>query len=130
MRTTLLVGGLSSSPHIRAEIDSDLRLRALDALLGRDCSASSNNSDTSSDEDLPIKRSFGITTDERAVKRRKVNHAVKEEAEEEEYGLESDCPLFQGLADYVLEVAGASITAARELREGRADIAIAWTGGR
>lgn len=45
-------------------------------------------------------------------------------------GLEDDCPMFEALPSYALEVAGASLTAARELRDGRADVAIAWTGGR
>ena len=41
-----------------------------------------------------------------------------------------DCPPFPGLSEYVLAVAGASLTAARELAEGRCDIAICWDGGR
>ncbi|KAH9979778.1 histone deacetylase 8 [Russula compacta] len=47
-----------------------------------------------------------------------------------EFGLEDDCAPFPGLAEYVLGIAGASITAARELAEGRCDIAISWDGGR
>lgn len=47
-----------------------------------------------------------------------------------EHGLEDDCPTFQGMDEYVKEVAGASLTAAKELRDGKADVAIAWTGGR
>lgn len=45
-------------------------------------------------------------------------------------GLEDDCPTFPELSSYAEQVAGASIQAARELRDGRADVAIAWTGGR
>jgi histone deacetylase 8 len=41
-----------------------------------------------------------------------------------------DCPPFPGLSEYVLGIAGASLTAARELAEGRCDIAICWDGGR
>ena len=41
-----------------------------------------------------------------------------------------DCPPFPGLKEYVLGIAGASLTAARELAEGRSDIAICWDGGR
>lgn len=41
-----------------------------------------------------------------------------------------DCPPFPGLKEYVLGIAGASLTAARELAEGRCDIAICWDGGR
>jgi len=47
-----------------------------------------------------------------------------------EFGLEDDCPPFPGLREYVLGIAGASLTAARELAEGRCDIAICWDGGR
>ncbi|KAF8504298.1 Arginase/deacetylase [Russula emetica] len=47
-----------------------------------------------------------------------------------EFGLEGDCAPFPGLREYVLGVAGASMTAARELAEGRCDIAICWDGGR
>lgn len=46
------------------------------------------------------------------------------------FGLEDDCPVFDLLPSYVVEVAGASIQAARELRDGRASVACAWTGGR
>lgn len=56
-------------------------------------------------------------------KRQKLGHAGA-------HGLEDDCPEFFGMGEYVWEVAGASLTAARELREGRAEVAIAWTGGR
>ena len=44
------------------------------------------------------------------------------EASDDALGLTDDCPRFEGIANYVLEVAGASITAARQLREGRADV--------
>ncbi|KAN0131892.1 hypothetical protein V8E53_010172 [Lactarius tabidus] len=47
-----------------------------------------------------------------------------------EFGLEDDCPPFPGLSEYVLAVAGATLAAARELAEGRCDIAICWDGGR
>ena len=44
--------------------------------------------------------------------------------------MEDDCPTFDGMGEYVKEVAGASLTAARQLRDGKAEVAIAWTGGR
>lgn len=46
------------------------------------------------------------------------------------HGLIDDCPLFPGTAVYVTEVAGASIRAATELRDGKFDVAINWHGGR
>jgi histone deacetylase 8 len=44
--------------------------------------------------------------------------------------LQDDCPVFPELSNYVQLVAGASMTAARMLRDGEADVAINWTGGR
>ncbi|KDQ10349.1 hypothetical protein BOTBODRAFT_36251 [Botryobasidium botryosum FD-172 SS1] len=46
------------------------------------------------------------------------------------FGLEDDCPPFPGLPRYVQLVAGASLTGAGVLREGHADVAIVWDGGR
>ncbi|GAA6061488.1 hypothetical protein JCM10212_002567 [Sporobolomyces blumeae] len=54
-------------------------------------------------------------------KRRKTTHPS---------GLEDDCPTFPLLPEYASLVAGASLTAARYLRDGRADVAISWNGGR
>ncbi|RPD65254.1 Arginase/deacetylase [Lentinus tigrinus ALCF2SS1-7] len=48
-----------------------------------------------------------------------------------EYGLEEDCPSFPHLPDYVRLVAGASLSAAKALREDKqVSIAICWDGGR
>ncbi|EMD31974.1 hypothetical protein CERSUDRAFT_119291 [Gelatoporia subvermispora B] len=47
-----------------------------------------------------------------------------------EFGLEDDCPPFRALPEYVRLVAGASLTAARQLSEEKADIAVCWDGGR
>ncbi|KAG8756868.1 hypothetical protein FRC14_002575 [Serendipita sp. 396] len=47
-----------------------------------------------------------------------------------EFGIEDDCPWFRGLNVYVPAVAGATLAAAETLISGRADIAIAWDGGR
>ncbi|KAL0958306.1 hypothetical protein HGRIS_000451 [Hohenbuehelia grisea] len=44
--------------------------------------------------------------------------------------LQQDCPPFQGLHHYVPLVGGASLTAARTLTAGLAEIAICWDGGR
>lgn len=46
------------------------------------------------------------------------------------YGIEYDCPLFPGVAEYISQVAGGSLMAARLLCDGRADIAVFWDGGR
>jgi len=47
-----------------------------------------------------------------------------------EFGLQDDCPLFPGLPEYIQLVAGASLTAARILHQGKAEIAVCWDGGR
>lgn len=47
-----------------------------------------------------------------------------------QFGLQDDCPAFDGLHRHISLVAGASITAAELLATGQADIAIAWDGGR
>ncbi|KAG8909858.1 hypothetical protein FRC00_009311, partial [Tulasnella sp. 408] len=47
-----------------------------------------------------------------------------------ELGLEDDCPPFKGLPAYVRMIAGASMTAARSLRDNESDVAICWDGGR
>lgn len=44
------------------------------------------------------------------------------------YGLEDDCPMFDGISDYVELVGGATLTAAKSLQI--ANIAICWDGGR
>jgi histone deacetylase 8 len=46
------------------------------------------------------------------------------------YLLTQDCPWFRGLHLYVPVIAGATLTAVKILIEGRADVAIAWDGGR
>ncbi|KZW00701.1 Arginase/deacetylase [Exidia glandulosa HHB12029] len=46
------------------------------------------------------------------------------------FGLEDDCPRFPNLARYVSLVSGGTLTAAHALRDGFADVAIAWDGGR
>jgi len=46
------------------------------------------------------------------------------------YGIEYDCPLFPGVAEYISQVAGGSLKAAQLLRDGLADIAVFWDGGR
>lgn len=40
-----------------------------------------------------------------------------------------DCPVFEGLYDFVRQYAGASLVAARKLSQGTTDIAINWSGG-
>ncbi|EJF58949.1 histone deacetylase complex protein [Dichomitus squalens] len=47
-----------------------------------------------------------------------------------EYGLEEDCPAFPHLPDYVRYVAGATLAAARALKDDTADISVCWDGGR
>ncbi|KAG9051112.1 histone deacetylase [Tulasnella sp. UAMH 9824] len=40
-----------------------------------------------------------------------------------------DCPVFDGLYDFVRQYSGASLVAARKLAQGTTDIAINWSGG-
>jgi acetoin utilization deacetylase AcuC-like enzyme len=94
-------------------------VRGLDYLLGK-VSSDSDSEEDEEEEERSVTRTFGTRTSSPPLKRQKTSS----------FGLEDDCPMFEGLGDYVLEVGGASLVAARELRDGRADIAIAWTGGR
>lgn len=84
---------------------------------GSDSDASSRSSDS-----RPDPSSFRLVDNDasRPSKRKKFDAL----------GLQDDCPIFSELPQYAQQVAGASLTAARELRDGRADVAIAWTGGR
>ncbi|XP_053554978.1 histone deacetylase 8 isoform X1 [Bombina bombina] len=52
-----------------------------------------------------------------------------DEPETTEYGLGYDCPITEGIYDYAAAVGGATLTAAEELMEGKARIAINWPGG-
>ncbi|SCZ88445.1 BZ3500_MvSof-1268-A1-R1_Chr2-1g04415 [Microbotryum saponariae] len=102
-----------------------------DALLGK-ADSSSNDSDSDSDvtfskDEAPFDpSSFRLVAatatadDPVSRKRRRLDTAQ----------LVDDCPVFDQLPDYVSLVAGASIRAARALRDDEADVAIAWTGGR
>ncbi|XP_068104145.1 histone deacetylase 8 isoform X2 [Hyperolius riggenbachi] len=46
-----------------------------------------------------------------------------------EYGLGYDCPITEGIYDYAAALAGATLTAAEHLIEGKSRIAINWPGG-
>ncbi|KAF5345921.1 hypothetical protein D9758_011417 [Tetrapyrgos nigripes] len=48
----------------------------------------------------------------------------------EAFGLEDDCPIFEGMSDYIQLVAGATMTAANALKLGKVETAICWDGGR
>ena len=47
----------------------------------------------------------------------------------DKFNISEDCPIFDGLYEFCQISAGGSISAARELASGRADIAINWAGG-
>ncbi|KAJ6491400.1 hypothetical protein C8R47DRAFT_449816 [Mycena vitilis] len=53
-----------------------------------------------------------------------------DDAAKTEFGLEDDCPTFEGMSDYVRLVGGASLTAVKMLRQPRCELAICWDGGR
>ncbi|KAF2454552.1 hypothetical protein BDY21DRAFT_290979 [Lineolata rhizophorae] len=50
-------------------------------------------------------------------------------AERDRFGFGDDCPVFDGMWDYVSLYGGASLQAARTLMSHEADIAINWSGG-
>ncbi|GAA5969094.1 hypothetical protein JCM3765_003436 [Sporobolomyces pararoseus] len=85
----------------------------IDSLLGTDSSSLRSGSDSESDVDSDSPR-----------KRQKTSHHSSSTS------LVDDCPPFKLLPQYVPLVAGASLTAARQLRDGLADVAISWNGGR
>ncbi|SGY93162.1 BQ5605_C037g11575 [Microbotryum silenes-dioicae] len=105
-------------------------LEYIDALLGKADTLSndsdSDSDDTSSKDEAAFDPSFRLVAatstadDPISRKRRRLDTAQ----------LVDDCPVFDQLPDYVSLVAGASIRAARALRDDEADVAIAWTGGR
>jgi histone deacetylase 1/2 len=47
----------------------------------------------------------------------------------EKFNVGEDCPVFDGLFEFCQISSGGSISAARELNSGRADVAINWAGG-
>lgn len=106
----------------------------IDAILGKANSEPNSESDSfgSSEEEeaTPATPSFGLASSEGSSPRPRKRRKDESAALDSETGLQDDCPVFPELADYVQLVAGASIAAARGLRDGRADVAIAWTGGR
>ncbi|PWY98747.1 Arginase/deacetylase [Testicularia cyperi] len=65
-----------------------------------------------------------------SVKGQSRHRGYKRSAAKNQFGLQDDCPAFDGLGDHVALVAGAAITAADLIATGEADIAIAWDGGR
>ncbi|BGP16681.1 hypothetical protein JCM10213_000402 [Rhodosporidiobolus nylandii] len=102
--------------------------RFVDVLLGRTSSVSTSSSDESSGDssDSSPEPSFGLS-------RRPSSSPPprkRPKASSDALGLQDDCPLFPSLPQYTTLVAGASVTAARMLRDGEADVAISWTGGR
>lgn len=92
-------------------------------------SSSASNSDGSSDaesassEELHLRPSFAVSGPSR-------QRGYKHPRAKNQFGLQDDCPAFQGLHRHISLVAGASITAAELMATGQADIAIAWDGGR
>ncbi|TPX57065.1 hypothetical protein PhCBS80983_g04109 [Powellomyces hirtus] len=67
---------------------------------------------------------FLTTVDEREIE------SDTSKAECEQFGLQHDCPVFDGLATYVSLVVGGTLAGARALVDGSVDVAIHWDGGR
>ncbi|KAJ3010422.1 hypothetical protein HKX48_007400 [Thoreauomyces humboldtii] len=53
-----------------------------------------------------------------------------EEDDLERYGLQHDCPVFEGISSYCSQVAGGTLAAAQALVSRDVDVAINWDGGR
>ncbi|KAM0748508.1 Arginase/deacetylase [Meredithblackwellia eburnea MCA 4105] len=117
---------VTSEPATRKQLEKFHDPKFLDAMTGEPSSPSSDNEDdsdsSSSDAPVPnfnLRNPTSPPPQPSPRKRRQL-----------EFGLEDDCPIFPLLPSYVREVAGASIQAARELRDGRARVAVSWNGGR
>ncbi|CED85537.1 Histone deacetylase complex, catalytic component RPD3 [Phaffia rhodozyma] len=65
-----------------------------------------------------------------ATKRQKPNPPSRKIRRLEKFNLTDDSPPFKNLDQYVLQVAGASLAAVKEVADGRADVGICWDGGR
>ncbi|TKY89451.1 hypothetical protein EX895_001982 [Sporisorium graminicola] len=100
-------------------------------LNGASSDSNSAASDTTShasgnsDEELHFKPSSSSVSGRSRKRGCKQSRPAKNQ-----FGLQDDCPAFDGLQQYVPLVAGAAVTAANLLATGCADIAIAWDGGR
>ncbi|GAA5820687.1 hypothetical protein JCM11251_003112 [Rhodosporidiobolus azoricus] len=101
--------------------------RYIDAILGRESTSASDSSGSEGDDDNAPAPSFGLSRSSSSAPPPRKRHKP---SPTDTLGLTDDCPLFPSLSRYVSLVAGASMTAARILRDGNADIAINWTGGR
>ncbi|GAA5967732.1 hypothetical protein JCM11641_005748 [Rhodosporidiobolus odoratus] len=101
----------------------------VDTLLGQETDAADSSGSEESDDSAvsPYEPTYGLSrlasSSAPPRKRQKTSTSTS-------LGLQDDCPLFLSLALYSTLVAGASMTAARLLRDGEADIAISWAGGR
>ncbi|THH03103.1 hypothetical protein EW145_g6529 [Phellinidium pouzarii] len=58
------------------------------------------------------------------------NNGAKLSSQCSYFGLEDDCPPFQGMGEYVQMIAGATLSAAHVLKLNTFDVSICWDGGR
>lgn len=87
-------------------------------------SKASDSNDSESSQELHLRPSSAVSG------RSRLRGCKRARPTKNQFGLQDDCPAFEGLDRHISLVAGASITAAELLATGRADIAIAWDGGR
>ncbi|PWN53100.1 Arginase/deacetylase, partial [Violaceomyces palustris] len=107
--------------------------REYEGFGGEDSDSTLTEQDDSEDEDesLEMKQDDMIRLRSSSiVGGRKRMRGYKKRKVTNQFGLQDDCPPFKGLDEHVKLIAGASITAAEEIASGRADVAIAWDGGR
>jgi acetoin utilization deacetylase AcuC-like enzyme len=104
------VDHLTKGQHAQAGVSQPPRKRQR---VVSDAGTSDSDSNTGSDSDVS-----------------RTSHGKRTAWVKNQFGLQDDCPTFDGLKKHVSLIAGASITAADLLATGQADIAIAWDGGR
>ncbi|KAJ9474824.1 putative histone deacetylase HOS2 (putative) [Pseudozyma hubeiensis] len=115
-------GDLESMHSKRRKVDAEDHPNNGAFTDSEESDASSHASDSS--EELHLRPSSSVSGS-----RRKRGYQ-RPRPEKNQFGLQDDCPAFEGLQRHVSLIAGAAITAAELLATGQADIAIAWDGGR
>ncbi|CBQ68839.1 related to histone deacetylase [Sporisorium reilianum SRZ2] len=115
--------GKLEQPHSTGNTAKRRKLNGVSSDSESDASDSSSHASASSEE-LHLRPSSSVSGPPRQRGYKRSRPAKNQ------FGLQDDCPAFDGLQQHVSLVAGAAITAAELLATGQADMAIAWDGGR